>query len=80
MEDELGRVRVSGIAYDREEAALGSCCVAAPVIVQGSTVAALSLSVPIGQFQPERLGPAVLTAARGLSRRLERSNEPHSLL
>jgi len=73
MMDELGRIRVAGVAYDREEAAIGNCCVAAPVIVNGAVVAAMSLTVPVGQFQPERLAPAVATATRALSRRLEHS-------
>ncbi|MFW3171598.1 IclR family transcriptional regulator [Geodermatophilus sp. CPCC 206100] len=70
---ELESIRRTGVAVEREEATLGGACVAAPVLVGGQTVAALSVSVPIERFRPERLGPAVRTAALGLSRTLDTS-------
>ncbi len=72
LKDEVSRVQTAGVAYDREEAAVGGCCVAAPVLVNGVAIAALSVSVPVAQFHPARLGPAVRTAALGLSRKLNR--------
>lgn len=46
---ELEEVRQTGIAYDREEIALGLTCVAAPVFGRGNEpVAAMSVSVPAG--------------------------------
>jgi DNA-binding IclR family transcriptional regulator len=67
---QLDEIRRTGLAQEREEAAPGSACVATPVLVGGRPVAALSVAVPVGDFAPERLGPAVLTAALGLARAL----------
>ena len=72
LQDELATIRAAGVGYDREEAALGVSCVAAPVLVRGEPVAALSVSVPSGQLQPGRLAPAVRTAALALGRALSR--------
>jgi DNA-binding IclR family transcriptional regulator len=69
---QLDEVRRTGIALEREEAAVGGACIAAPVLVSGRPVAALSVAVPIDRFTPERLGPAVRTAALGLARTLHR--------
>jgi DNA-binding IclR family transcriptional regulator len=41
--DELRAVRSAGVAYEREEGRLGVSCVAAPVLVDGVAVAAVSL-------------------------------------
>ena len=73
---QLDDVRRTGVAQEWEEAALGGACVAAPVLVAGHPVAALSVAVPIERFAPERLGPAVRTAALGLARALQRVNDP----
>ena len=72
LQNELATIRTAGVGYDHEEAALGVSCVAAPVLVRGEPVAALSVSVPSGQLQPARLAPAVRTAALALSRTLSR--------
>ena len=50
---ELAEIRRAGLAYDREEATLGVGCIAAPVLVRGKAVAALSLTLPA-----ERIGAA----------------------
>jgi DNA-binding IclR family transcriptional regulator len=66
---EIEQAQVSGLAYEREEAALGVSCIAAPVFAGGGTaVAALSVAVPVDRCHPARLAPAVRTAALGLSR------------
>jgi DNA-binding IclR family transcriptional regulator len=67
---QLDEIRRTGLAQEREEAAPGSACIAAPVLVDRRPVAALSVAVPVADFAPERLGPAVLTAALGLARAL----------
>jgi len=72
LADELAQIRASGLGYDREEASVGVCCVASPVLINGAVVAALSISVPADQLQPARLAPAVRTAALALSRSLTR--------
>lgn len=69
---ELDAVRRTGVAIEREEAALGGCCLASPILLAKRPVAALSISVPKEQFRPELLGPAVRTAALALARLLAR--------
>lgn len=70
---ELDNVRRTGVATEREEAAVGGCCLASPVVVRGTPVAALSVSVPTAAFEPQLLAPAVRTAALALGRILGRS-------
>jgi DNA-binding IclR family transcriptional regulator len=74
---QLEDVRRTGVAQEREEAALGGACVGAPVLVANRPVAALSIAVPVDRFAPERLGAAVRTAALGLARALHRSGSTH---
>ncbi|UGT63099.1 IclR family transcriptional regulator [Nocardia asteroides] len=69
---ELDAVRRTGVAVEREESTLGCCCLAAPVLQAGQPVAALSVSVPTGDFAPELLAPAVRTAALALGRVLSK--------
>lgn len=66
----LEQTQVSGLAYEEQEAALGACCIAAPVFSGGVAVAAVSVAVPREQYRPGHLAPAVRTAALGLSRTL----------
>jgi DNA-binding IclR family transcriptional regulator len=71
--DALRQVREDGVAYDREEAKLGVCCVAAPILdASRAPVAAISVTGPTARFQPERYAAAVRTAALSLSRTLGR--------
>ncbi|WP_084526341.1 IclR family transcriptional regulator [Nocardia vaccinii] len=74
---ELDAVRRTGVAVEREEAAPGGCCLAAPVLSAGDPIAALSVSVPTDSFKPELLAPAVRTAALALSRTLSRTPAGH---
>jgi DNA-binding IclR family transcriptional regulator len=67
----LAAVKRAGYATDREEAALGLACVAAPVLADGAVVAALSLTMPDRSLDVDRLAPVVRTAARSLGRALE---------
>lgn len=62
------QTRVSGLAYEEQEAALGVSCIASPVFDGATVVAALSVAVPLARFHPAQLAPAVRTAALGLSR------------
>ncbi len=75
---ELDSIRRTGIAIEREEAAMGGCCVASPVLLAGEPIAALSVSVPKDRFAPELLAPAVRTAALALGRVLARSSTGQS--
>ncbi|MFM6850739.1 MAG: IclR family transcriptional regulator [Terrabacter sp.] len=65
---ELRRVREAGVAYDREEGTLGLSCVAAPVVVDGRVVAAISASGPPHGTSWPRIESHVRHAARGVSR------------
>jgi IclR family acetate operon transcriptional repressor len=66
---ELADVKVTGIAYDREEAALGLCCAAAPVFdARRRVVAALSVSFSSRRATNiAQVAAAVRTAAQGVS-------------
>jgi DNA-binding IclR family transcriptional regulator len=65
----LREIRGRGFAVTREEMTLGSCSVAAPVRDADQRVAAaLSIVARNSTADPRRLAPAVVTAARALSR------------
>jgi DNA-binding IclR family transcriptional regulator len=65
----LQEIRRRGFAVAREEMTLGSCSVAAPVRDADQRVAAaLSIVARNSTADPRRLAPAVVTAARALSR------------
>lgn len=72
---ELAEVRATGLAFEREEATPGRECVAAPVVVQGEVVAAMSISVPVSAYRMPHLAAAVKTSALGLSRYLRNAQE-----
>lgn len=67
---ELAEARATGLAFEREEATSGRECVAAPVIVHGEVVAAMSISVPVSAYRMTQLAAAVKTATLSLSRHL----------
>ncbi len=70
---QLERVRETGIAFEREESAVGIVCVAAPVLdPDDQPVAALSVTGPATRFRPEAAGPAVRAAASGVASVLAR--------
>jgi DNA-binding IclR family transcriptional regulator len=69
---ELAKIRSTGVAIDREESALGISCVAAPVMVDDSAVAAISVTGPPSRIDVDTLVPAVRTAALALGRELRR--------
>ncbi|HMJ36365.1 MAG TPA: IclR family transcriptional regulator C-terminal domain-containing protein [Baekduia sp.] len=65
LEAELTRIRDRGWAEDHEEYREGVCCVAAPVMVGGVVIAALTLAAPRERFERDqpRLRDAALHAA-----------------
>lgn len=68
---DLANIRRRGFAQDREESHLGVSCVAAPVFDgNGLVQAALSVTGHTRDINPDRLAPAVMTAARTLGRAL----------
>lgn len=64
---ELAQVRQNGVAFDREEAALGLTCVAAPILSRGQAIAAISTSGPTGRFDPTTVAARVKAAAHEIS-------------
>nr|WP_279591127.1 IclR family transcriptional regulator C-terminal domain-containing protein [Modestobacter marinus] len=67
----LAEIRRDGLSTLRRAAPGPIVSVAAPVHdAQGTVVAALSVVVPAENAEPRLLGPAVRTAARGISRGL----------
>lgn len=51
LQDELREVRASGVAFDREEYALNSACIAVPLVREdGGVAVALGISVPVRRF------------------------------
>ncbi len=67
---ELAEVRRTGLAFDRQEAALGVSCVASPVVSGGVVVAALSVTFPAGRATPAGFAPAVRAVSLALAREL----------
>ena len=62
---ELRKVRVEGVARERDEAQVGLSCVGAPVVMHGFAVAAVSLGFPSDASPPAGLDHALRsTAAR----------------
>jgi DNA-binding IclR family transcriptional regulator len=68
---DLERAAAEGAAFDREEAVLGLVCVAAPVLVAGHPVAAISVSGRASEIQRPRLSHLVKDAARKAGQALE---------
>ncbi|MFC9978378.1 IclR family transcriptional regulator [Gordonia sp. NPDC127522] len=64
---DLETIRHQGIAVEREEAQLGMTCFGAPVVVNGSTVAAVSASFELGSPLPKDLSLALRKTAAGIA-------------
>lgn len=73
LRNQFGRVREQGVAYDREESALGLTCVGAPVLIDGQPIAAISVSGPTGRFAPESVAPLVLRTANLIAAEFKRA-------
>ncbi|NJC86180.1 IclR family transcriptional regulator [Planosporangium mesophilum] len=71
----LAEVRRTGVAVSDGQVTLDAVSVAAPVRgPAGQVVAALSIVVRAGTIEPPTLVPAVLTAARGISRAIKQAS------
>lgn len=70
---QLDAVVEGGVAFEREESAVGISCVAAPVLDRdGSAVAAISVTGPVPRFRPEAYVDIVRGAAAALSSTIAR--------
>lgn len=68
MMEELRRTRDTGVAFDREESVLGIHCVAAPIRGDdGRSVAAISVTGPVGNFDVDAFARPVRRAASAVS-------------
>jgi len=74
LAEELTEIRRTGLAYDHEEAAPGVGCIAAPVLVRGEAVAALSLTLPAEQLGTAGPANAVRVVSLTLARTLAGRN------
>lgn len=73
LRQQLAASAKKGLAYEENESARDSSCVASPVLDGGgAVVAALSLSGKVGELDIPRAAPAVRTAALVLGRQLPR--------
>ncbi len=66
LDTELKKVRKQGYAFDDQEGAKGLCCFAVPVIVDGRSVAAVSVSGPAGELPAsayDKIVPELIAAA-----------------
>jgi len=71
---ELQTVQEHGVAFDRDEAAPGLTCVAAPVLSwDGRVIAAVSVSGPTRRFRPTGSVAMVRQAAAAIARALQQS-------
>lgn len=68
LAEELAAIRAQGIAFDREENALGIACAAAPILLDGRPVGAVSVTCSPPHLDVERYAPAVKAAALGIRR------------
>lgn len=65
----LAKVREEGVAYDRQEISVGLHCIAAPIVARGNIpVAAMSVSGPVGSFNPDNYRDAVCKVASAASK------------
>ena len=67
LQRQLDTVVDGGVAFEREESAVGLTCVAAPVLgADERPIAAISVTGPVTRFRPESHVDAVRAAAAGL--------------
>lgn len=69
LAEELATIRANGIAFDREENTIGIACAAAPILFDGRSVGAVSVTCsPPHLDDVARYAPAVKAAALGIRR------------
>jgi DNA-binding IclR family transcriptional regulator len=71
---QLRDIAATGVAYEREESALGILCIAAPVLgPDDRALAAVSVTGPVGRFNPDRHVDALRGATAALAATIARS-------
>ncbi|NDK91518.1 IclR family transcriptional regulator [Gordonia desulfuricans] len=73
---QLDRAGDAGVAFEREESAIGLTCIAAPVLgPDGRALAAISIAGPTNRLRPEQHIPALRAAATALANVVRRRFE-----
>lgn len=73
----LEKVRASGYAIDQQEAEVGICCVAAPIIgITGETMAAISISGPSERLEQKGLETHLKAAVQATAARISQAISP----
>lgn len=73
LRGQLDEVMATGVAFEYEESAVGIICVAAPILDENDqALAGISVTGPVGRFQPARHASAVHAAAAGIAATLAR--------
>jgi DNA-binding IclR family transcriptional regulator len=67
----LERVRLEGVAYDREEFHLGTCAVGVPIMSRNKPVAVIALVVPVERFTDDAL-PSFIEQLRAAAGEIEK--------
>lgn len=71
LQSELAKAVREGIAYESEESHAGLSCAASPILRRdGTALAAISITAPIGTVDMKMVGPAVYAATLGLNRQV----------
>ena len=71
--EELNGIRQSGLSFDHEENQIGVNCVAAPILLSGRPIAAVSITSTSSRVEVERFASAVKAAALGIQRVVAKS-------
>ena len=79
LKAQLAEIADSGIAFEREESTAGLTCVAAPIVVRGRVVAAVSIAGPLYRFMPEMHRVSIKAAADAIGDLLAGSVDPPSV-
>lgn len=67
LRQQLSEVRVSRLAYDREEASLGQSCIASPIVIDERAIAAISLSGKTNSYDAATVGALLVQATTRLT-------------
>lgn len=75
---ELRRIRQGELAREREEARLGLACVAAPIVVRGFAVGALSVAYPSDVELDPKTGTVLRDTTAQLAKELKQQLPEHA--
>ena len=77
LEKALENIRSSGFAIDHQEAEIGICCVAAPILgIPGGTMAAISVSGPSERLEQKGLETHIMEAVKVTADRISQAILP----